>query len=108
LKEQELSLKDCIGVIKKRKKIILLVFLIAVIGSAVLSFVLPPVYEVKSTIKIGQIMDLSTFEKIPIESAVASAQSHSIAWQCWRYAHHTWPKFGSYFRAVVLSADGVP
>jgi len=74
LKEQELSLKDCIGVIKKRKKIILLVFLIAVIGSAVLSFVLPPVYEVKSTIKIGQIVDLSTFEKIPIESAVASAQ----------------------------------
>ncbi|MBA7607395.1 hypothetical protein ES703_14554 [subsurface metagenome] len=74
MKEQELSLKDCIGVIKKRKKIILLVFLIAVIGSAVLSFVLPPVYEVKSTIKIGQIMDLSTFEKIPIESAVASAQ----------------------------------
>jgi len=74
LKEQELSLKDCIGVIKKRKKIILLVFLIAVIGSAVLSFVLPPVYEVESTIKIGQIMDLSTFEKIPIESAVASAQ----------------------------------
>ena len=74
MKEQELSLKDCIGVIKKRKKIILLVFLIAVIGSAVLSFVLPPVYEVKSTIKIGQIVDLSTFEKIPIESAVASAQ----------------------------------
>ncbi len=74
MKEQELSLKDCIGVIKKRKKIILLVFLIAVIGSAVLSFVLPPVYEVESTIKIGQIMNLSTFEKIPIESAVASAQ----------------------------------
>jgi len=74
LEEQELSLKDYIGVIKKRKKIILLVFLIAVIGSAVLSFVLPPVYEVKSTIKIGQIVDVSTFEKIPIESAVASAQ----------------------------------
>jgi len=74
LEEQELSLKDCVGVVKKRKKIILLVFFIAVVGSAVLSFVLPPVYQVKSTIKIGQIVDLSTFEKIPIESAVASAQ----------------------------------
>ncbi len=74
MEEQELSLKDYIGVVKKRKKTILLVFFIAVIGSAVLSFVLPPVYEVKSTIKIGQIVDLSTFEKIPIESAVAGAQ----------------------------------
>jgi len=74
LEEQQLSLKDCIGVVKKRKKMILLVFFIAVVGSAVLSFVLPPVYEVKSTIKIGQIVDLSTFEKIPIESAVAGAQ----------------------------------
>jgi len=72
--EEELSFKDSIGVVKKRKKLILLVFLIAVVGSAVLSFVLPPVYEVKSTIKVGQILDLSTFEKVPIESAVASAQ----------------------------------
>jgi len=74
LEEQELSLKDYIGVIKKRKKIILLVFLVAVVGSAVLSFVLPPVYQVKSTIKIGQIIDLSTFEKVPIESAVATSE----------------------------------
>jgi len=74
LQEQELSLRDYVEVIKRRKKTILLIFLIAIIGSAVLSFVLPPVYQVESTIKIGQIMDLSTFEKIPIESAVASAQ----------------------------------
>lgn len=74
MQEQELSLKDYIEVVKKRKISVLLVFLIAVIGSAVLSFVLPPVYQVKSTIKIGQIVDLSTFEKTPIESAVAGAQ----------------------------------
>ena len=74
MEEQELSLRDYIEVAKKRKKLILLVFFIAVIGSAVLSFVLPPVYEVNSTIKIGQIVDLSTFEKIPIESAVAGAE----------------------------------
>ncbi len=74
MQEQELSLRDYIEVVKRRKKTILLVFFIAIIGSAVLSFVLPPVYQVKSTIKIGQIVDLSTFEKVPIESAVASSQ----------------------------------
>ncbi len=74
MEEQELSLKDYIGVVRKRKKLILLVFFVAIVGSAVLSFVLPPVYQVKSTIKIGQIVDLTTFEKTPIESAVASSQ----------------------------------
>lgn len=74
MQEQELSLKDYVEVIKRRKKTILLIFFIAIIGSAVLSFVLPPVYQVTSIIKIGQIVDLSTFEKTPIESAVASAQ----------------------------------
>ncbi len=74
MQEQELSLKDYVEVIKRRKKTILLIFFIAIIGSALLSFVLPPVYQVRSTIKIGQIVDLSTFEKTPIESAVASAQ----------------------------------
>ena len=74
MQEQELSLKDYVEVMKRRKKTILLIFFIAIIGSAVLSFVLPPVYQVESTIKIGQIVDLSTFEKTPIESAVASAQ----------------------------------
>jgi len=74
LEEQELSVRDYFEVMKRRKKLILLVFVIAVAGSAVISFILPPVYQVKSTIKIGQIVDLSTFEKIPIESAVASVQ----------------------------------
>ena len=74
MQEQELSLRDYVEVIKRRKKTILLVFFVAIIGSVVLSFVLPPVYQVKSTIKIGQIVDLSTFEKVPIESAVASSQ----------------------------------
>ena len=74
MQEQELSLRDYVEVIKRRKKTILLIFFIAIIGSAVLSFVLPPVYQVKSIMKIGQIVDLSTFEKTPIESAVASAQ----------------------------------
>ena len=68
MEEQEVSLKDYIRVIRKRKKTILLLFFIAVIASAVVSFVLPPVYEVASTLKIGKIVDVDTLKKEPIES----------------------------------------
>ena len=74
MQEQELSLRDYIEVIKRRKKTILLVFFIAVIGSAVLSFVLPPVYQVESTMKIGNIIDVDTLEKELIESPIAASQ----------------------------------
>ena len=68
MEEQEVSLRDYIRVIRKRKKVILLLFFIAVIASAVVSFVLSPVYEVTSTLKIGKIVDVDTLEKEPIES----------------------------------------
>jgi len=68
MEEKEVDLRDYIRVIKKRKKIILLIFFVAIIVSAVLSFVLPPVYEVTSTIKIGKIVDVDTLKKEPIES----------------------------------------
>jgi len=68
MEEQEVSLKDYIRVIRKRKKTILLLFFIVVIASAVVSFVLPPVYEVTSTLKIGKIVDVDTLEKELIES----------------------------------------
>lgn len=68
MEEQEVSLRDYIRVIRKRKKTILLLFSIAVIASVVVSFVLPPVYEVASTIKIGKIVDVDTLKKEPIES----------------------------------------
>lgn len=71
---EERTLREYIQVIKKRKKIILLVFCIAVAISIVVSFILPPVYQVKSTVKIGKIVDLDTFEKIPIESAIGASQ----------------------------------
>ena len=74
MEEQEVTLRDYIKLIKKRKKIILLVFFIGVAATAVISFILPPVYRVTATIKIGKIVDLSTFEKDPIESAVAASE----------------------------------
>jgi len=73
MEEKEVDLRDYIRVIKKRKKIILLIFFVAIIVSAVLSFVLPPVYEVTSTIKIGKIVDVDTLEKEPIESQAGAS-----------------------------------
>jgi len=74
VEEREVTLRDYIKLIKKRNKIILLVFSIGVAATAAISFILPPVYRVTATIKIGKIVDLSTFEKEPIESAVAASE----------------------------------
>ena len=74
MQEQELSLRDYVEVVRRRKKTILLVFFIAIIGSAVLSFVLPPVYQVESTIKVGSIIDVDTLEKELIESPIAASR----------------------------------
>ena len=71
--EKEVDLRDYIRVIKKRKNIILLIFFVAVIVSAVVSFVLPPVYEVTSTMKIGKIVDVDTLKKEPIESQTGAS-----------------------------------
>lgn len=71
--EKEVDLRDYIRVIKKRKNIILLVFFVAIIVSAVVSFVLPPVYEVTSTMKIGKIVDVDTLKKEPIESQAGAS-----------------------------------
>lgn len=74
MQEKEVDLRDYIRVIKKRKKTILLLFFIAVIASAVISFVLPPVYEATLALKIGNIIDIDTLEKELIESPIAASQ----------------------------------
>jgi len=74
MEEQEVSLRDYIRVIKKRKKSILSLFFIAVIVSAVISFLLAPVYEVRLAVKIGDIIDVDTLEKELIESPTAASQ----------------------------------
>jgi len=74
MEEQEVSLKDYIRVIKKRKKIILLLFFIAVIVTGIISFLLPPVYEARLTVKIGDIIDVDTLEKELIESPIAASK----------------------------------
>ena len=74
MEEQDVHLRDYIRVIWKRKKTILLLFFIAVVASAVVSFLLPPVYEATLGIKIGNIIDVDTLEKEPIESPIATSQ----------------------------------
>ena len=74
MQEKEVDLRDYIRVIKKRKKTILLLFLVAVIATAVVNFFLPPVYEVTLAMKIGDIIDVDTLEKELIESPIAASQ----------------------------------
>jgi len=74
MEEKEIDLRDYIRVIKKRRKTILLLFFIAVIASAVVSFVLPPVYEARLALKIGNIIDVDTLEKELIESPISASQ----------------------------------
>jgi len=57
MEENEVDLRDYLGVIAKRRWIIIAVFLAAVIASGVVSFSLSPVYEAESMIKIGKIRD---------------------------------------------------
>ncbi len=74
MEEKEVDLRDYIRVITKRKKTILLLFSIAVAASAVVSFLLPPIYEVRLALKIGNIIDVDTLEKELIESPIAASQ----------------------------------
>jgi len=74
MEEKEVDLRDYIRVIKKRKKVILLIFVIAVISSGVISFFLPPTYEVTSIVRIGKIIDVDTLERTPIESSIAGSE----------------------------------
>ncbi len=51
IQEDEIDLKEYIKVIIKRKKLILTVFLISVIVTAVVSFLMPKVYEISMFIE---------------------------------------------------------
>ena len=74
MEEKEVDLRDYIRVIRKRKKIILLIFIVAVISSGIISFFLPPTYEVTSTVRIGKIIDIDTLQREPIESSIAASK----------------------------------
>lgn len=51
----EINLRDYIEVIIKRKKIILIIFFMCVVGTIVISFLMPKTYETSTIVKIGSI-----------------------------------------------------
>jgi len=54
MEEKEVDLRDYLRMIKKRWKIILIIFLVSTITSGVVSFLLPKTYESIAMVKIGR------------------------------------------------------
>lgn len=54
MEEKEVDLRDYINMVKKRWKIILIIFLFSTITSGVVSFLLPKTYEASVLIRIGR------------------------------------------------------
>ena len=54
MEEKEVDLRDYINMVKKRWKIILIIFLVSTITSGVVSFLLPKTYESIAMVKIGR------------------------------------------------------
>jgi len=54
MEEKEVDLRDYINMLKKRWKIILIIFLVSTITSGVVSFLLPKTYEASALIRIGR------------------------------------------------------
>jgi len=57
MEEKEVDLRDYINMVKKRWKIILIIFLVSTITSGVVSFLLPKTYQASSLIRIGKMRD---------------------------------------------------
>jgi len=57
MEEKEVDLRDYLNMVKKRWKIILIIFLVFTITSGVVSFLLPKTYESSALIKIGRMRD---------------------------------------------------
>jgi capsular polysaccharide biosynthesis protein len=58
LQENEIDLRDYINVVIKRKILILSIFLIAVVTAAIVSLLMPKVYEITSTVQLGNVNGL--------------------------------------------------
>jgi len=80
MEEKEVDLRDYIRMVKKRWKIILIIFLAATITSGVVSFLLPKTYEASALIRIGRMRNtlleepstvIEIFKTIPMLKKVA-------------------------------------
>lgn len=57
MEEKEVDLRDYLNMVKKRWKIILIIFLVSTITSGVVSFLLPKTYEASAMVRIGRMRD---------------------------------------------------
>jgi len=58
IQEDEIDIREYINVIVKRKKLILSIFLASVIIAAIVSFRMPKIYEITSTVQLGNVNGL--------------------------------------------------
>lgn len=57
MEEKEVDLRDYLNMVKKRWKIILIIFLVSTVTSGVVSFLLPRTYESTAMVRIGRMRD---------------------------------------------------
>lgn len=74
--EMTLDLADIIRVIRKRVRLMVCIFLIAVFVAGVISFLIPPTYEAETTLRIKQPKDLadSLLADVPIGNTLVTQQ----------------------------------
>ena len=57
MEEKEVDLRDYLNMVRKRWKIIFVIFLVSIITSGVVSFLLPETYEASAMLRIGRMRD---------------------------------------------------
>jgi len=55
VQEDEIDIREYINVIVRRKKLVLVIFLVSVITSAIVSLMMPKIYEITSTVQLGNV-----------------------------------------------------
>jgi len=58
VEEYEIDIRECINVIIRRKKLILRIFFAAVVITAIVNLLMPKIYEITSTIRLGSVNEL--------------------------------------------------
>jgi len=73
VEEEEIDLRDYINVLLKRKWLIIIIFLIAVVTAAIISYaILPSIYQSSITFKIAEVDGLLLFNASEIENEIKS------------------------------------
>jgi len=79
MEEETLDLKDILRIMRRRRGLVLGVFLAAVVAATVISFLLPPTYQAETTLRIKQSKGLadSLLGSMPFGNSMATKQMMS-------------------------------